>query len=216
MNLSSLDKIGKTVHKILVGDIDEKFDALVSFNDYLTASLQDYKQSLYENSEFISRTFADVLDGIFQFIDSVPPKFIKYFIIVFKKWFCLDFVTKQIGEEELTILVEIVQLRLQPSSIASITDYTISQEISKDLNIIMHKIIEYSDPSFCFYTLLELSTKYDYFNDSFSLLLFTKIKLIKKVQKDMDSLNVERILLMLHRYLIQYSQNLLILNSGRL
>jgi hypothetical protein len=69
----------------LVGDIDEKFDALVSFNDYLTTSLHDYKQSLIENSEFISRTFADVLDGIFQFIDSVPPKFIKYFIIVFKK-----------------------------------------------------------------------------------------------------------------------------------
>lgn len=199
----------------MVGDIDEKFDALVSFNDYLTTSLHDYKQSLIENSEFISRTFADVLDGIFQFIDSVPPKFIKYFIIVFKKWFCLDFVTKQIGEEELTILVEIIQLRLHPSSIASITDYTISQEISKDLNTIMHQIIEHSDPSICFYTLLELSIKYDYFTDSFSLLFFSKIKLIKKVQKDMDALNIERILVIIHRYLTEYSQNMLISNSGR-
>jgi hypothetical protein len=85
VNLTALDKIGKTVQKIMIGDIDEKFDALVVFNDYLTTSLQDYKQSLIENSEFISRTFADVLDGVFQYVDSVPPKFIKYFIIVFKK-----------------------------------------------------------------------------------------------------------------------------------
>jgi hypothetical protein len=85
VNLSALDKIGKTVQKIMIGDIDEKFDALVVFNDYLTTSLKDYKQSLIENSEFISRTFADVLDGVFQYVDSVPPKFIKYFIIVFKK-----------------------------------------------------------------------------------------------------------------------------------
>lgn len=85
VDLASLDKIGETIHKILIGTIEEKLDALILFNEVITTNLNEFKESLIKNAEFISRTFADVLDGIFyRYQHDIPVKFVKYLTGVFK------------------------------------------------------------------------------------------------------------------------------------
>ena len=86
VDFENLDQIGKIVEKILFGVIEEKFDALVMFNETLTTKLAMMKDSLVKNALFITRTFSDVLDGVLDpRREDVLPKFVKYFIQVFKK-----------------------------------------------------------------------------------------------------------------------------------
>jgi hypothetical protein len=86
VDFENLDQIGKIVERILFGVIEEKFDALVLFNETLTTKLAMMKESLVKNALFITRTFSDVLDGVLDpRREDVLPKFVKYFIQVFKK-----------------------------------------------------------------------------------------------------------------------------------
>lgn len=86
VNLGSLDRTGDIIEKVLYGTIEEKVDALVLLNEVITTNLHESKESLIKNAEFISRTFADVLDGIFyRCQDDIPIKFVKYLVQVFKK-----------------------------------------------------------------------------------------------------------------------------------
>mmetsp|Transcript_24037 Transcript_24037/g.27721 ORF Transcript_24037/g.27721 Transcript_24037/m.27721 type:complete len:84 (-) Transcript_24037:621-872(-) len=83
--MQSLDSTGEIIEKVLYGNMEEKVDALVMFNEVVTTNLIQSKESLIRNAEFISRTFADVLDGIFyRYQDDFPTKFVKYLINVFK------------------------------------------------------------------------------------------------------------------------------------
>ena len=158
VNLGNLDRTGDIIEKVLYGTIEEKVDALVLLNEVITTNLHESKESLIKNAEFISRTFADVLDGIFyRCQDDIPIKFVKYLVQVFKKWFCVDFIIKAVSEQELTILVEVILLKIQPSTMNLINDFNIRQEISKDLNGIMLHIIDSSELSTWFYTLLDLN-----------------------------------------------------------
>lgn len=95
VDLQSLDSTGEIIEKILYGNIEEKLDALVLFNEIITTSIFVCKDSLIKNAEFISRTFSDVIDGIFyRYKDDFPTKFVKYLIQVFKKCFSVEFIPK--------------------------------------------------------------------------------------------------------------------------
>jgi len=83
----------------------------------------------------------------------------------------------------------------------------------------MKQIFEYSDLSTCFYTLLELSTKYDHcYGQSQMSQVLAKclLKISKKIQDNISNLNVERIILMLHRYCLRYSVNMVKFSQGKL
>ena len=110
-------------------------------------------------------------------------------------------------------------MRLNPDSIKKIDDYSIKQEISKNLNDIMINIIEFSNSNTCFETLLTLSIKYDHLYESnqiCQILAKCLIKLTKKVVKRNDDIDIERIFLSLHKYLIKYSSNVTMINQGKL
>jgi len=107
VDFDGLDSIGQTIERILSGTVEEKFEALVVFNEHITTNLQKSRESLVKNSLFISRTFADVLDGLFERITEFPPKFLKYLVLVFKKWLWIDFIIQEITQEELLVLVEV-------------------------------------------------------------------------------------------------------------
>lgn len=162
IDMQALDSTGEIIEKVLYGSIEEKVDALVTFNEVITINLSENKESLIKNAEFICRTFADVLDGIYyRYRDDFPTKFVDYLVKVFKKCFCIGFITQNISEPELRILVEVILLKLLPDNTKIIKDFSVSQELTKELNAIVIHIIEYSDSSTCFYTFLTLSEKYD-------------------------------------------------------
>ena len=82
----------------------------------------------------------------------------------------------------------------------------------------MISIIEFSNPNVCYETLLSLSTKYDHLYESnqiCQILAKCLIKLTKKVVKVNDDLDIDRIFLSLHKYLIKYSANVSKINQGK-
>jgi len=82
----------------------------------------------------------------------------------------------------------------------------------------MIQIIDKSDLSIWFYTLLDLSAKYDHLweeSQMSQILAKCLLKLTKKIQVNSENLNIERILLSLHHYLLKYSLNIQKFNQGK-
>ena len=82
----------------------------------------------------------------------------------------------------------------------------------------MINLIEYSEISAWFYSLIDLMTKYDKQaneNQMWQMIANWLLKVTKRVSKEIQLVNVERVLFSLHTYLVKYSTNVVKFNSSK-
>ena len=161
---------------------------------------------LVKTSNDLISAFTHVLNDIFDKpVEDIPLRFAKYFItIVLKTCSCKE-IMKEVSEEKVFDLAEQLLTRLLIDNLDKVGDNKEGEMILKNLNSSMLRLLENCNHTYIFCVLFNLLRKYkDYgmMPKLPNLIIKCLLKLSKILEKLIDRLDMEKILLAIHEYLI--------------
>lgn len=142
--------------------------------------------------------------------EQIPLKFGKYFITIINKICSIDFVIKVVDEQKIQTFVEQLLLKLLINGLEQLGDRQEGQIMFKTLNSSILRILENCHPTIVFCVFLNLLRKYKgcvHIEKLPSIIVKCLLKVTKIMPSIIDQINVERILLAIHQYLIANSLN---------
>ena len=163
------------------------------------------------NSSFLIDTVSKVLFDIFNKpIESVPLKFGKYFISIVNKICSIEFIVSPIPEKKILTLVEQLLLKLLTPGLEQQGEKNEGQTMFRNLNSSILRILENCHPTIVFFTFLSLLRKYkgcQHIKKLSGIIVKCLLKVTKIIPEIIDEINIERILLAIHEYLLAPSLN---------
>ena len=186
------------------GDISKKVDALVYLNE--KATTEHSKDVVIGQCDLLFRTFAEVLNDIFAkpAAKDIPIRFAKYFLSVFNKICAIRVAVKEVSEPTLTSVSEQLLSKLLFEGLGKLGENEEGEAVIKSLNAAMLRIMENAEPTRIFIVLFGLFRKFkDTPGKLPGLIVKCLLKLSKIIESLVASLNVSRLLLCMHEYLLQ-------------
>lgn len=207
----NLDNVGKSIKQLKYGDLSGKVDALVIINELITKKLDEASESLIRNSNFLIDSISKVLYDVFNKTpDKVPLKFGKYFISIVNKVCSIKEIMRNVEEKRILILVEQLLLKLLIPGLDTLGERNEGQAMFRNLNNTILRVLENCHPTQVFVVFLNLLKKYKGYS-KIEKLNGIIVKCLLKVTRIMDQLidkiNIERILLATHEYLLTKPAN---------
>ena len=202
--LESTEEIMRHIQQLKHGDLSKRVDSLVSLNEMIS-QVEANKDALAKTSNELVNAFTHVLIDIFERpVDDIPLRFAKYFItIVLKACSCKE-IMKEASEECIFELAEQLLIRLLIDGLDKIGENREGELILKNLNSSMLRLLENCNHTYIFCVLFNLLRKYkDYHRlpKLPGLIIKCLLKLSKILEKLIDRLDMQKILLAIHEYL---------------
>lgn len=202
----NLDTVGKSIKQLKYGDLSGKVDALVIINEVVTKKLDETVDSVINNANFLIDAISKVLHDVFNKTpEKVPLKFGKYFISIVQKICSIPEVMKNVEEHKVLILVEQLLLKLLIPGLDSLGERGEGQAMFRNLNNTILRILENCPPTIVFVVFLTLLKKYKGYNKVEKLpgiIVKCLLKVTRIMDQLIDKLNIERVLLATHEYLL--------------
>lgn len=204
-NLSELDKHIETLRS---GDMSSRVDALVAINDLILNNLELHKEEFQKKSNSLIDALVKVIISTFDRpIEEVPLRFAKYFLNVVHKVCCTKLIMREVSENSLFALTEQILKRLLIEELDKLGDKGEGEVMLKTLNGTMLRVLEHCRPTRIFVVLIKLLTKY--INDlglpkMAGLVIRCLLKLTKILNTLIHQLEVDRVLIAMHEYLIEH------------
>ena len=219
IKMDSLEGILELLKK---GDMSKRVDALVSLNEKTTSQFEQNKDALKLHCDHMMETFAEVLQTIFEGKNpqEIPIRFAKYFMSVINKICSLKAIVKDCSKQSMSLLVSQLLQILIYEGLDKLGENNEGENMMKSLNVTMLRIMENCDPTNVFCTLLELFKNYrkaspptagmvTYINLTKIPALIVKclLKLTKVIDSLIPNMDIAKILLSIHEYLLVYPSN---------
>lgn len=178
---------------------------MVSLNEMISA-IDVNKPVLVRAANDLVGAFTHVLNDIFdKNVEDIPLRFAKYFItIVLKTCSCKE-IMREASEDKIFDLAEQLLTRLLIENLDKVGDNKEGELILKNLNSSMLRLLENCNHTYIFCVLFNLLRKYkDYplMPKLPNLIIKCLLKLSKILEKLIDKLDIEKILLAIHEYLV--------------
>lgn len=152
------------------------------------------------------KAYVYVINDIFRYpVDQIPIRFTKYFITIVNKTCSSKEIMKEIAEKQVYDLVEQLLTRLLIENLDKIGQNKEGDLILKNLNSSMLRMLENCNHTYVFTVLFGLLKKY---KDDTSLpklpglIIKCLLKLSKLMDKLIDKIELKRLLLSIHEYLV--------------
>lgn len=202
----NLDTVGKNIKQLKYGDLSAKVDTLVIINELITKKMDEASESLIRNANFLIDAISKVLYDVFNKTqDKVPLKFGKYFISIVNKICSIKEIIRNVEEKRLLILVEQLLLKLLIPGLDTLGERKEGEAMFRNLNNTILRILENCQPTEVFVVFLTLLKKYKGYNKIEKLsgiIVKCLLKVTRIMDQIVDKLNIERILLIIHEYLL--------------
>lgn len=192
------------------GSITKRVNALMYLNEKTVSTLEEEKECLIEHSDQLIITFADILRELFDKpMEDIPVRFAKYFMTVVSKVCANKNVIQHVSEKCFYVFIEQILMKLLYDNLENMGENNEGQYLIKALNLTILRILELYDPTKLFSVFIHLFMKYkDIAGASIktaklpSLVAKCILKLAKSMSTLVEHLNVPKILLSLHEYLL--------------
>ena len=192
------------------GSITKRVNALMYLNEKTISTLEEEKECLIKHSDQLIVTFADILRELFDKpMEDIPVRFTKYFMTVVSKVCANKNVMQHVTEKCLYAFIEQILMKLLYDNLESMGDNNEGQYLVKALNLTILRVLEMYDPTKLFSIFIHLFVKYKdiaIINIKTaklpSLIAKCTLKLAKSMLNISEHLNVGKILVTLHEYLL--------------
>ena len=209
-------KEGVTIEKCLDmlkdADMATKVSALVALNEKATNFYEKEKFNLVSKCNQLFDSFTSVLKFIFEKPPhDIPLRFAKYFMTVLNKIASCRTVVKEVQEQKIYSLSDQLLANLLYEGLDKLGDNREGEHLIKLLNAAILRLLENCDPTAMLVSLINLFKAYKnqtaakaYINTSKLPGLTVKciLKITKVIGSFIPSLDVKRLLLCLHEYLL--------------
>ena len=203
---AQLDRVGKNIKQLKYGDMSSQVDALVILNETITSNLEENKESLVRNAPFLLDTISKVLYDTFdKQVETIPLKFGKYFIGIVLKVCSLDFIIRMGEQQTIFTLTEQLLLKLLTPGLEQLGEKKEGEIMFRNLNSSILRILENCQPTLTFCVFLSLLKKYKgciHIEKLPGIIVKCLIKITRIIPQTIEQINVERVLLAIHEYLI--------------
>lgn len=172
----------------------------------MISNIESNKTALIKTANDLVNAFTHVLIDIFDKpVEEIPLRFAKYFITIVHKACSCKEIMREVSEERILDLAEQLLTRLLIENLDKVGDNKEGELILKNLNSSMLRLLENCNHTYIFCVLFNLLRKYKDFNrlpKLPGLIIKCLLKLSKILEKLIDKLDIEKILLAIHEYLI--------------
>jgi len=143
-------------------------------------------------------------------IEDIPLRFAKYFLNVVHKVCCTKLIMREVSETSLFVLTEQILKRLLIEDLDKLGEKGEGEVMLKTLNGTMLRVLEHCKPTRIFVVLIKLLTKY--INETSlskmpGLIIRCLLKLTKILSTVIHQLEVDKILVAMHEYLVEHKIN---------
>jgi cytoskeleton-associated protein 5 len=189
------------------GDMSSKVDALVAINDMLLNSSGNFKDELIQKSNQIVDAFCLVIKNTFdRNLEEIPLRFAKYFCNVVHKVCSTRIVMKELTDAALFNLIEQLLLKLLIENLEKLGERGEGKEMQGTINASILKMLENCQFTRVFVVLIRLLTKYKGDNNVPKMpgvIIRCLLKMTKVLNSVIKYLDVDKILVAMHEYLIE-------------
>lgn len=187
------------------GDLSKRVDSLVSLNEMIS-SIDEHKGVLAKAANDLISAFTHVLSDIFDKpVEEIPLRFAKYFITIVNKACSSKEIMMHVTEEKVFELAEQLLTRLLIENLDKVGENKEGDVILKNLNASMLRMLENCDHTHIFCVLFDLLRRYKEYHSLPKLpglIIKCLLKLSKILDKLIDQLDMKRLLLAIHKYLV--------------
>ena len=203
----SISELDKHIETLRNGDMSSRVDALVAINDLILNNLETHKDELQKKANQLADSLTKVILITFDKpITEIPLRFAKYFLNVVHKVCCTKIIMRELNENSLFTLVEQILVRLLIDELEKLGEKGEGELMLKTLNGTMLRILEHCRPTRIFVVLIRLLTKYKsgiQLQKMTGLIIRCLLKLTKIMASLIHQIEIEKILLAMHEYLVQ-------------
>ena len=201
------DDVTRHVHLLKYADLSKRVDSLVALNDMIGA-LNDHTQPvLVRAANDLIGAFIHVLIDIFEknSVEEINLRFAKYFISIVLKVCSTVEIMSEASYERVVDLSEQLLTKLLIENLDKVGENKEGETLQRNLNSAMLRILENCNHTYMICSLIDLMRKYkDYpsLPKMSTLLVKCLMKLSKIIEKLIDKLDIQRILLSMHEYML--------------
>ena len=136
-------------------------DALVAINEMFLGTVPEASENLQEKSDALIEALTFVTYDIFdKQLEEIPLRFSKYFLTVVYKLCSHKILLSSISIDKLFGFAEQVLLRLLTEGLEGLGESGEGENMIKNLNTTMLRLLEYCEPTSIFVVLIRLLKKY--------------------------------------------------------
>ena len=195
----------KHVQSLKYGDLSKRVDSLVAINDIIT-NIANYTEAVVRCTNEICSAFTHVMVDVFERpLQDIPLRFAKYFVTIVNRVCSSQEVMNSANEKETYELAEQLLFRLLTENLDKLGDNKEGDVILKTLNAAMLRLLENCQPSNIYCALFNLLRKYKEYTvlpKLPGLVIKCLLKLAKIIEKQTSMLAIDKILLVIHEYLL--------------
>jgi hypothetical protein len=200
------EDITRHVNLLKHADLSKRVDSLVSLNDAIGGMTEETQPVLVRAANELVGAFTHVMIDIFQKpTEEINLRFAKYFIsIVLKTCSCRE-IMAVVSRERVFEFAEQLLTRLLIDGLDKAGENKEGEVVLKNLNSSMLRILENCNHTTIICVLIDLQRKYrDYTSMPKvpNLIVKCVLKISKIIEKLIDGLEVEEILLSMHEYML--------------
>ena len=200
-----VDFIMTHIRSLKYGDLSKRVDSLVALNDVITR-ISQYNGAIVKCANELCSAFTHVLIETFEKpLAEIPIRFAKYFVTIVNRVCQCNEVVLAAREAEVHDLTEQLLIRLLTEGLERIGENKEGDVILKTLNSAMLRLLENAQPTIIYCTLYNLLRKYkDYtvLPKLPGLVIKCLLKLAKIIERQTGSLEIDKVLLSIHEYLL--------------
>lgn len=200
-----VDDIMKHVHNLKYSELAKRVESLITINEIIQ-SVAKYADGIKYTANDLINAFTHVLIDIFERpMQDFPLRFAKYFVTIVNKAASCKEIMREVSEKEIYDLSEQLLTRLLIENLDKVGENKEGEFILKNLNASMLRMLENCNHTYIFCVLFRLLIKYkDYKLQAKlpSLIIKCLLKLSKQLDKLIGRLEAEKVLLVIHEYLI--------------
>ena len=210
-SLNSREYLHTALTNLKMGEMTTRVDALVCLNEMITQKFDFHKDALLAMVTDITSTFTYVLHDIFsKNKESIPTRFGKYFIAILMKVCSVRPLMKDLQKDPMLLFVEEILAKLLYNGLENLGEKDEGENMMKNLNSTMLRVLENCDETRLFIVFLELLTKHktvELIPKMPGLIVKCLLKLTKVMDHIIDNLQLDEVLLSIHKYLLIHPSN---------
>jgi len=196
-----VSSIKKCLELLKEEDMAQKLDGLISLDETLRSYVGE-KIDVEVNDMY--RVLVDVLKWMFnKEMQDIPLKFAKYFLNVFASICGIKNLLKSIQKPMLFIVLEELIQKLQYEKLKDLGTNSEGKAMLRSLETATMNLVSNSNPNIFFEVLIKLLKKNRLNSKIIALVVKTALSFCKEIEAFFSSLNVSKMLLIMHEYLAE-------------
>lgn len=200
-------ELERNIEALKTGDMSSKVDALVAINDMILNNLDSHKEELQKKANILSEALTKLIISTFDKpVKDIPLRFAKYFLNVLHKVCSTKIIMRELNESTLNALSEQILSKLIIENLEKIGEKGEGETMLKTLNGTMLRLLENTKPTRIILVLIRLMTKYKsgvVLPKIPGLIVRCLLKLAKVMSTFIHQIEIDKVLLAMHEYLIQ-------------